>query len=304
MCIIVAKYFADKGWVLAKNRDQDYVSSVSFNDEHDEHVGEILTMYDHDIGYQEGMNHDGLVIITTSLTPQIKEETNKEDGNKIFKALHMSQEDAANYLIKEQMTGFIFLATPKKLILIEAAKDDDGKGEYKSRVRVIPKSKMIVRTNHGIEFPWAGFQYGVTKEQDVWRKSSENRMRLAEKACASTTSPEEMLDRLSDKMDSDLQMNLFRVESKPKQMRTIFQWVLVPSESIAYIRPVQTKMNLKVSKQKLHIKVLDNDYLQKLYKGHIKHFTKIKVLDDGKVCKTMVSENRLPTLKEYIDKII
>ena len=136
MCIIVAKYFKDKGWVLAKNRDQDYVSHVSFNDIHDDNVGEIITMYDKDIDYQEGMNHQGLVIMTTSLTPKIKEETNKEDGAKIFKALHMSQEDAVNYLTKEEMTGFIFVGTPRKLMLIEAARDEDGKGEYRSKVRI------------------------------------------------------------------------------------------------------------------------------------------------------------------------
>jgi len=69
MCVIAAKYFKDTGWVLAKNRDQDYISNVSFHDIDDDKVGEILVMYDHDIFYQEGMNHDGLVIITTSLAP-------------------------------------------------------------------------------------------------------------------------------------------------------------------------------------------------------------------------------------------
>ena len=111
-----------------------------------------------------------------------------------------------------------------------------------------------------------------------------------------------MLDALASRNVDDLQMNIFRVISKPRQMRTIFQWALVPSESIAYIRVVQTKMTLKITNQKLHVKVLENDYLQKLYKGHIKHFTKVKVLDNGKVCKSMVSENRVITLKEYLDK--
>ena len=160
MCIIAAKYFKDTGWVLAKNRDQDYVSNVSFRDTPHDKVGEILVMYDHDISYQEGMNHDGLVIITTSLTPTLGDETNKEDGDNIYKALQMEQNDAADFLIQQQMTGFIFLATPQRLIVIEAAKEDDGKGKYKSTVNVVPKTKTIVRTNHGINFPWAGFQYG------------------------------------------------------------------------------------------------------------------------------------------------
>ena len=233
MCIIAAKYFKDTGWVLAKNRDQDYVSNVSFRDTPHDKVGEILVMYDHDISYQEGMNHDGLVIITTSLTPTLGDETNKEDGDNIYKALQMEQNDAADFLIQQQMTGFIFLATPQRLIVIEAAKEDDGKGKYKSTVNVVPKTKTIVRTNHGINFPWAGFQYGVDEKQDMWRKSSELRKRAAQKMIESAQSPEDMLDALASKVEDDLQFNCFRVENKPRQMRTIFQWALVPSQDIA-----------------------------------------------------------------------
>lgn len=301
MCIIAAKYFPGTGWVLAKNRDQDYVSHVSFRDKPDPKVGETLVMYDHDIHYQEGMNHAGLVIITTSLTPEIKEETNKEDGNKIFKALHMSQDEAIKYLINEQMTGYIFIATPQKLVLVEAAREDNGKGEYKSVVRVIPKTETVVRTNHGIRLTWAGFQYGVDKTQDEWRKSSEARKRIAQKTVESAKSPEEMLDALAAKVDDDLQMNCFRIESKPKQMRTIFQWALVPSEGIAIIRPVQTKLNLKITPHKLNVKVLDNEILKKRYDGKIKHFSKIEVENGGKDIKTVVKEN-FQSFKEYIDK--
>lgn len=300
MCIIVAKYFKGTGWVLAKNRDQDYVSHVSFRDEQNDKVGEILVMFNHDISYQEGMNHDGLVIMTTSLTPILTQETNKKDGDDIYKALHMEQMDAANYLISQKMTGFIFLATPKKLVVIEAAREDDGTGEYKSVLRVIPTSETIVRTNHGIRLPWAGFQYGIDEKQDMWRKSSESRKRLTEKVMAKANSPEEMLDALAEWQVDDLQMNPFRVENKPRQMRTIFQWVLVPSEGMAIIRPIQTKMDLKVSHQKLHIKVLDNKYIEKIYDGRIRHFSNINVLNNGKECKTVIRESR-KSFKEYIN---
>ena len=255
-------------------------------------------MYDHDIDYQEGMNHAGLVIITTSLTPEIVEETNKEDGTKICNALHMTQEEAVKYLTDEQMTGFIFVGTPQKLVVIEAAKEDNCKGAYKSVVRVIPKTETIVRTNHGIRLPWAGFQYGVDKTQDLWRKSSESRKRIAQRTVEGAKSPEEMLDALAEKVDNDLQMNVFRVESRPKQMRTIFQWALVPSEGIAIIRPVQTKLNLKVTPNKLDVQVLDNEILKTRYNGRIKHFSRIEVENGGKEIKTVVKEN-FKTFKEY-----
>lgn len=300
MCIIAAKYFKNTGWVLAKNRDQDYVSHISFRDEPNDKVGEILVMYDHDIHYQEGMNHNGLVIITTSLTPSLNGETNKEDGKNILTALQMKQEDAVKFLVGQKMTGFIFVATPEKLMLIEAAKEDNGKGEYKSVVSVMQKSKTVIRTNHGINYPWAGFQYGVDEKQDMWRKSSESRKRIAQKEVEGANTPEEMLDALASKVADDLQMNCFRVENKPRQMRTIFQWALVPSEGIAIIRPVQTKLDLKVTPHKLNVKVMDNEILKKTYNGRIRHFSKIDVENGGTEIKTTIKES-LKTFSEYID---
>ena len=84
-------------------------------------------------------------------------ESAEKDGNKIYKALHMSQKDAANYLIKEKVTGYIFLCTPEKLMLIEAAKMDDGKGEYKAKLKIEtePENKKEaneIRNNSVISF--------------------------------------------------------------------------------------------------------------------------------------------------------
>lgn len=293
MCIIAAKYFKDIGWIFAKNRDQDYVPNVSFRDEHNDKVGEIFVMYDNDIKYQEGMNHDGLVIITTSLTPSLLKETNKEDGDRIYKALHMSQDDAVNFLIKEKMTGFIFVGTPTKLVVIEAAKKEQGEGEYKSKVRVAPTTETVVCTNHGIYLPWAGFQYGISDNQNMWRKSSETRKNLAHKALEKANSPEEMLDALAQRMENDLQMNLFRVERKPRQMRTVFQWALIPTKSESIVRPIQTKMHLKISKQKITVEVLDNEYIKKIYDGAIRHFSKIKSTSDEEY-DTVITESRIP----------
>ena len=168
-------------------------------------------------------------------------------------------------------------------------------------MKIISKSETIVRTNHGVEFPWAGFQYGVDEKQDVWRKSSEMRKQIAEKTIKSAKTPEEMLDALSARVASNLQLNVFRVENKPRQMRTIFQWALVPYDDEAIIRPIQTKMKLKVSHNKLKVQILDNKSLEKVYNGAIRHFAKIKVVDD-KEYKTVVTENRVSlTFTEYLD---
>ena len=90
MCVIIAKHFKDTGWVIAKNRDQDYVSDVSFKDRKSARVGEVFTLYDNDIQYQEGCNHKGLVILTTSLAPSYAKETNKEDGDKDRKSTRLN----------------------------------------------------------------------------------------------------------------------------------------------------------------------------------------------------------------------
>lgn len=287
MCIIAAKYFKGTGWVLAKNRDQDYISTVSFRDEPDPDVGEILVMYDHEIKYQEGMNHDGLVIMTTSLTPRLSLETNKKDGDTVYHALRMKQDQAIKYILKQKMTGFIFVATPERLVLIEAGRKDDGVGEYQSTVTEIPTNKTIVRTNHGIDLPWAGFQYGFGDTQDLWRKSSESRKELAELALVRAKNPVQMLDALASRRADDLQMNLFRVENKPRQMRTIFQWALVPSEDVALIRPIQTKLHLKVTHDKLRVEIIDNEIIKKIYDGRIKHFAKIEKIQSGDI-KTVI----------------
>jgi hypothetical protein len=300
MCIVVAKYFKDTGWVLAKNRDQNYVSKLSFEDRKDPKVGEVLTMYDHDTGYQEGMNHEGMVIITTSLAPTIADETDREDGEKILRALKLpSQEEAANFFIKNKMCGYIFIATKEKLMLIEAAKMDHGEGDYKAKLRVIPKSETIVRTNHGIDYPWAGFQFGYTAREDIWRQSSEKRKAYAEQAVKSAKSAKDMLEALATKMDKNLQMNLFRVEYKPGQMRTIFQWALIPSQGIAIIRPVQVKMKLKISHDKLQVEVLDNEILKKTFDGAVKHFSRIKLEKDQEYLRTVQTENYL-LFNQYI----
>ena len=83
-----------------------------------------------------------------------------------------------------------------------------------------------------------------------------------------------MMDAFASKMDDDLQMNLFRV-GKDRQMRTIFQWALVPSEDTVYIRPIQSKIKLKIDQERIKMKLIDNEGIRKIYNGKIKHFARI-----------------------------
>jgi DNA-binding beta-propeller fold protein YncE len=302
MCIIAAKYFKDTGWILAKNRDQNYVADTTILDKIDPNVGEILLLDDKTIKYQEGMNHKGLVIITTSLTPIISQETNDNDGNIIKAALKLADpEAAAKYVIEKKLTGFIFIGTPEKLIVVEAARDRNGRGEYHATSNVIPQNELIVRTNHGVEYPWAGFQMGISAIQDMWTKSSKTRQIIAERVLKNAKTPEEMLDGLAKREVDNLQMNVFRVESTPSQMRTIFQWALVPKTSTVYLRPIQSKMNVRVSPDKIKIVVMDNEPIKQVYKDVIKHFCKIVSSGEDGHIKTVETEQFL-YFRDYINQ--
>lgn len=201
MCVAIAKYFKETGWVVAKNRDQDYVSTVSFVDSPHPSVGEILLLNDHDTGYREGMNYNDMFVITTSLTPDLADETDKEDGALIEKALKMkTPEQAANFLVKNKLVGCLFIGTSEKLIMIEAGATGKDKAGYEAIKKVISKNEIICRTNHGVWLPWAGFQYGVDEAQDMWRKSSETRLKLAEKAAVKANTPEDLFRKNGTKI--------------------------------------------------------------------------------------------------------
>ena len=224
MCVGVAKYFKGTGWVLAKNRDQSYIPVTTFIDKPDPKVGEIFVLDDKEIKYREGMNHRGLTIISTSLTPVLSIEDNASDGKNIYAALHMTDpEEAAKYLISKKMTGYIFIGTQEKMVLVEAARKDKGDkqgiGEYVSTMRVIPKDETVVRTNHGVDLPWAGFQTGYSENQDIWRKSSERRKEIAEQVAEKANTPEAILNGLASWVDEDLQMNVFRIAKKKEDMQ-------------------------------------------------------------------------------------
>lgn len=281
MCTVIAKYLDRLGWILAKNRDQDYVSDTNFTYSSERNVGEIMVLDDKDIGYKEGMNEKGLTIITTSLTPKLSEETNGSDGKTIYRALKFkSPKEAADLVVREKLTGFIFITDGKELVLVEAARDDNGDGQYQSSMRVIPRTDTIVRTNHGIDLKWAGFQYGIDEKQDERRASSESRMKIAQKVATTIKDPMQALDALAVKRTADLQMNVFRVENKPRQMRTIMQWCLIPSQREVLVRPVQSKIIFKVDHHPIKVRILDNQSLKKTYDGRIKNFTKVE--DDPK----------------------
>lgn len=252
MCIVAAKYFPKVGWVGVKNRDRNYIPELSFQREDIDGLERLL--YRDDVTqYREGLNDDGVCIIGASLLvvddeKEIKEpnRSHNKDGARISKALRCSNvSDATKSLIKSKLTGNTLIFDKNTLVVLEASNrdDKDGKKEYVFNLRTVPKDQTIVRTNHGVELPWAGYQMGESEGQKISRKSSESRMKLAEEALKGAKSPQAMIDLLCKKYTSDPQMNPLRMSSDTKKMRTTSQILLIPAERTMYVRPIQSSIS-------------------------------------------------------------
>lgn len=276
MCTVVAKYFPKEGWTVVKNRDQNYLPTVTFKDKDIGKLGEILVVYDKSTNYNEGMNQAGITIVTATLAPLSKLEFDGADGARIYDALMKdSVEDAAKLLKSRKMTGYTFIFDKDNFILIEGARVN-GTGDYHSTMRKVAKDEIVVRTNYGTDFPWAGYIMGQTDKMDKQRLSSESRRGFIEKAAPKAKNPRELLNLMSAKYTDDLQLNPFRVATEDRQMRTILQCLLIPKNLAFYIVPVQTKLEVKTDREYVHAYILPNDHIQVTYGSKIKDFIKSK----------------------------
>ena len=93
MCVVVAKYFDNVGWVGVKNRDRNYVPDLSFRKKKNKNT-ETLYFWDDITQYCEGMNDSGVCVLSASLMVlddekeiTVRTKTPSKDGTKIKKAL-------------------------------------------------------------------------------------------------------------------------------------------------------------------------------------------------------------------------
>lgn len=252
MCIVAAKFFPEVGWIAIKNRDRNYIPELSFKREDIE--GKERLMYRDDITqYREGLNGKGVCILSASLLviddeKEIKEpnRSHSGDGDRISSALKCSTvPEAVKSLIKSKLTGNTLILDKDNLVLMEASNrsSENGEKEYVFTIRNIPKNETVVRTNHGIELPWAGYQKDGSENERLSRKSSESRLKIAEKVVKEAKTPQAILDLLCKKYDEDPQMNPLRTTTDQKKMRTTSQIMLIPSERTMYVRPIQSSIS-------------------------------------------------------------
>lgn len=252
MCIIIAKYFQDIGWCAAKNRDRNYIPELSFKREDIE--GKERLLYRDDVTqYREGLNAKGVCILSASLLviddeKEIKEpnRSHSKDGDRISKALECNTvSEAVKSLIKSKLTGNTLIFDKDNLVLMEASNREgtDGEKEFVFTVKSIPKTETVVRTNHGVDLPWAGYQSTGSGNERLSRKSSESRMKFAEKVVKEAKTPQAIIDLLCKQYDKDPQMNPLRTTTDQKKMRTTSQILLIPSERTMYVRPIQSSIS-------------------------------------------------------------
>lgn len=271
MCIVIGKYFPKYGWVAVKNRDRNYIPEISFKKKFASGV-EILYFWDDITQYCEGLNSAGVGILSASLMvlddeKEIEKRTKipSKDGKRIKKALtYPNVKAAAMSLVKQGLTGNTLVFDKDHMILIEGyGKDND----YKYKMRLLKQDETVVRTNHGIWLPEAGYQRKIDDDSETMsRISSESRRLIAEKVTAEANDPEDIIDGLTKDYTHDGQLNALRTTTKKKKMRTTSQILIIPKEKTMYVRPVQSHMefnfwDLNHPKQQTWIEILSNRVL-------------------------------------------
>lgn len=219
MCVIASMYL-DGQSILVKNRDRKYKAEIEAIHELRDGV-EVL--YIHDIGtdWSEGLNEYGIGITNATLMVNqderegvvIKKRRNSisYDGAKIRHALSLTNiESVLSYLTdyknkKSQhngLKGITFVSTPETKYVIE------GTTKHSPICIEVNLYQTVVRTNHGIYYPGAGYNTGIKKESSV------SRLEIAERELSKVNKLEKVLDTLAGQYIDNNFLNPYRRPSE------------------------------------------------------------------------------------------
>jgi hypothetical protein len=276
MCVIVAKYFDNVGWVGVKNRDRNYVPDLSFRKKKNKNT-EVLYFWDDITQYCEGMNDNGVCVLSASLMVlddekeiTVRTKTPSKDGVKIQKALRLTNIKAvAMSLIKQKLPGCTIIFDRETCYLLEGAWAPGGyeDKDYKYKIEEIPHDQTVARTNHGVWLKWAGYQYSSDDSETASAISSRSRLIIAEHIAKHAETPAQLIDWLTKKYVDNWQLNALRLTDEKKMMRTTAQLMLVPKENTMFVRPIQSNITfnfwkLNGSDSKLWVELLSNRVLR------------------------------------------
>lgn len=263
MCILTALHTKDYGWIGCKNRDRNYKPKIRILQSFKDNV-ESLVIYDEITTYSEGVNEFGVCILNTATAVDEDESAAQDalrskenntnldnpDGLMIRKSLKFkSPKETAEYLAKSELIGHTVVFNKNECYILEGGMDETQffsnreeieknisfkppKLKYVYTLRKASNDEIIIRSNHGIDLPWLGYQSGMGDKQEVSRKSSDSRSRYATKNTANVKTPEELIDALAKTDDINPQMNTLRLGDYNKKtlLKTSCQICLVPSK--------------------------------------------------------------------------
>ena len=277
MCVVVAKYFDNVGWVGVKNRDRNYVPDLSFRKNKNKNT-ETLYFWDDITQYCEGMNDSGVCVLSASLMVlddekeiTVRTRTPSKDGIKIKKSLKFTDVKAvAMSLIKQKLPGCTLIFDRETCYMLEGAWEPGGYEDekYKYKIEEIPHDQTVARTNHGVWLKWAGYQYSHDDSETASAISSRSRLLIAEHVVKSAETPAQLIDLLTKKYVDNWQLNALRLTDEKKMMRTTAQLMLVPKELTMFVRPVQSNITFNFWKlnndnSKLWVELLSNRVLRR-----------------------------------------
>lgn len=243
MCVVIGKFFEEHGWVGIKHRDRNYTPTITFKKKEVKGV-EVLYFWDTLTQWCEGINSAGVSVLSASLMVSDDEKEYKtcsenkpsKTGKKVQKILkYPDLEQVVEQAIKEKLTGNTLIFNRDRMFLLEGAWKP---GEYATqgfyfKVEEIPTTEIVVRTNHGIWLSGTGYQ----KEDNLDNRiSSELRLIYSELIAQNANDPRELLNKLTQKIETNMQLNPFRVVKQEYDMHTTSQIMIIPKNHTMYVR--------------------------------------------------------------------
>ena len=167
-CVCTAKMYGDD-MVLGKNRDRNYNPTLKVVRDMTGYHTEILYVIDNDTDWSEGMNEHGIGLVNSALfvkrdekeVQKKKTARRSKDGVRIREVLGKTNiADAVDCAVKFHggIKGHTLIGDGMKMVSIE----NTSRNKPIVRVKKLHK-EPLVRTNHGLEHPEAGYQAGNDK---------------------------------------------------------------------------------------------------------------------------------------------
>lgn len=242
MCTLIGKKFPRIGWIGVKNRDRPSPTRTQLLRDFQQGL-EKVTLVDETTLWSEGMNSHGICVISSSL--DVGGDSNRphvsRDGQILSRALgEQTLDQVVTRLITEQIHGCVLAFDRDRMIVVE------GSPNHPVAQREVSED-WVVRTNHGVLIPSAGYQRYVDPIQTLRRISSQARLDIGKIVAESARSPADLILGLARPWTTNPQINTLRTPQAPSQVRTTEQLMMVPSKRQMFVRNVDGKFDFDQS---------------------------------------------------------